>query len=205
MNVGSIIDKYLSDALVAEGKIPDDDHDHVIFNSFSFGGLVPMDGHAIVKIIELKPRKEDPMRILLDQEDIQKALDAYAATLNLGMPTTGVELSVTDDGEIEAEVLMGESTPKAKRRVGRPRKEAANVEADSDDGDAGDSQGADSAGSDASSSDAEESSKTANPSKGGASEFSDSANETSEAPAETTGDEKPPVTGKKKSSIFDVD
>lgn len=201
MNVGSIVDKYLSDALVAEGKIPDDDHDHVIFNSFSFGGLARMDGHAIVKIIELIPRKEDNMRILLDQDDIQKALDAYAATLNLGQPVTGVEISVNDD-EIEAELLMGESQSKPKRRVGRPKKETANADADSQAGGSGNSKGTDSTGSESETAQPEKET-TNNPSRGGETESSDSETTTSETPAEASDDPKP-VT-KKKSSIFDVD
>lgn len=117
MNVGAISDKYFSDTMVKAGKIPDDSRHHVILCTFSFGGVCPMDGHVIatVNIIE---KESQPMRVMLDEEDIQAALDAYVKTL--GLPgATSVDLNVTDDGVIEAEILMGEMKPKNKG--GRPR------------------------------------------------------------------------------------
>lgn len=44
MNVGSIVDKYFSDTMVEAKKIEDDDYNHVVLNSFSFGGVCPLDG-----------------------------------------------------------------------------------------------------------------------------------------------------------------
>lgn len=119
MNVGSILDKYFMDTMVEAGKIPDDDYSHVVLNSFSFGGVCPMDGHAIATIHILE--RETPMRVILDQEDIQTALDTYVQTMGI-TGATGVELTVNDDGEVEAEVLIGEAkaAPK-KHRGGRPR------------------------------------------------------------------------------------
>lgn len=211
MNVGSIVDKYFSDTLVESKKIMDDHFDHVVLVSFSFGGVRPMDGHAIANIHILE--ETEPMRVLLDEDDIQLALDAHVKSLNLP-GATGVDLSVNDDGDIEAEVLMGDVKPKSKG--GRPRgsknkttakakaavKEEATdaVETDSEGG----SDSSDSGGSDASAEPVEEQAKpdpkgsTKNPS---GEEESPSSSSTEEA-------EKTPDTPKvrvKKSSIFDVD
>jgi hypothetical protein len=123
MNVGSIVDKYFSDALTETGTIPDDDYDHINFVSFGFGGLA-VEEHVLVTITEIEPRKEiAKMRVLLDQDDIQSALDAYLTELGIE-GATSVELSATADGEINAEVMFGESeetdnTPEKKKPVAR--------------------------------------------------------------------------------------
>jgi hypothetical protein len=104
MNVGSIVDKFFSDALVENGIIPDDDYKHLDKATFSFGRLCPEDPHVLVTIIETKPRKETHMRILLDQEEIRQALEAFVQTM--GLPgAAGVELTVNEDGEVEAEIM----------------------------------------------------------------------------------------------------
>ncbi|ANJ20796.1 RusA-like Holliday junction resolvase [Roseobacter phage RD-1410W1-01] len=228
MNVGSIVDKYFSDALTELGRIPDDNHKHIVFSSFSFGGIVKLDGHAIATIYELE--EEKPMRILLDQADIQTALDNHVQTLGL-TGASGVALSVNDAGEIEAEVQMGEAAettapaPKPKNKGGRPKgsrnkpkapevEETADVEESADD--AGD--GSDSGGSDASEEAAEtgtdtatEGSETENPSekpepKSSSSIFESEGDEegTSDSASGEAVDAAKPA-GKKKSSIFDVD
>lgn len=104
MNVGSVVDKFFSDALVLCGIVPDDDYKHVVRNDFEFGSLCPNDPHVLVTITETKPRKETPMRILLDQSEIQKALEAFVQTMGLA-GATGVELTLVGD-EIQAEVIM---------------------------------------------------------------------------------------------------
>ena len=104
MNVGSVVDKFFSDALVLCGIIPDDDYKHVVKNDFEFGNLCPNDPHVLVTITETKPRKETPMRILLDQSEIQKALEAFVQTMGLE-GATGVELTLVGD-EIQAEIIM---------------------------------------------------------------------------------------------------
>jgi hypothetical protein len=104
MNVGSIVDKFFSDALVLNGIIPDDDYKHVVENSFFFGSLYPNDPHVLVTITETKPRKETPMRILLDQQEIQQALETFVQTMGLS-GASGVELTVVGD-EIQAEIIM---------------------------------------------------------------------------------------------------
>lgn len=119
MNVGSIADKYFSDTMVEAGKIPDDNMNHIVLSTFSFGGVVPMDGHAIATVNILNKESEN-MRIILDQEDIQNALNTYVKTLNFpNAEQAEVELSIEDE-DIVAEVIMGEAKPK--NRGGRPRK-----------------------------------------------------------------------------------
>jgi len=130
MNVGSVVDKYFSDTLVEAGMIEDDDYTRVVFNSFSFGGVRKMDGHAIATIHILE--EETPMRVLLDQDDIQTALTAHVETM--GIPgATGVKIEATADGNITAEVMFGEAPeatpePKPKRRSPQKRKPAAKPE-----------------------------------------------------------------------------
>ena len=104
MNVGSVVDKFFSDALVLCGIVPDDDYKHVVRNDFEFGSLCPNDPHVLVTITETKPRKETPMRILLDQSEIQSALEAFVKTMGLE-GATGVELTLVGD-EIQAEIIM---------------------------------------------------------------------------------------------------
>lgn len=104
MNVGSVVDKFFSDALVLCGIVPDDDYKHVVKNDFEFGSLCPNNPHVLVTITETKPRKETTMRILLDQSEIQKALEAFVQTMGLA-GATGVELTLVGD-EIQAEIIM---------------------------------------------------------------------------------------------------
>lgn len=221
MNVGAIADKYFSDTMVEAGKIPDDSHQHVVLCTFSFGGVCPMDGHVIATVNILE-KENEPMRVMLDEEDIQAALDAHVKTL--GLPgATGVSLNVTDDGDIEAEVLMGEMKPKNKG--GRPRgsktkttpeKATPNEETadDSETDTEGSGDGADSGSSDESEVETEagevETAKDETEGKtkrgnlfGDEDGQSSDSTKTSEAPAETSTASK--VKAPKKSSIFDVD
>jgi hypothetical protein len=129
MNPGSIVDKFFSDALVEHGVIEDDNYHYVVFNSFSFGFVDKINPHVLVTIIEIEqPESEKDMRILLDNMDIQNALDSYVLN-ELGLSgATGVRIEATADGSITAEVMMGEVVevpttnattpkPKAKRRT----------------------------------------------------------------------------------------
>lgn len=104
MNVGSIVDKFFSDALVQNGIIPDDDYKHVVGNSFSFGSLHPTDPHVLVTITETKTREETPMRILLDQQEIQTALETFVSTMGI-QGASGVQLTIIGE-EIQAEIIV---------------------------------------------------------------------------------------------------
>lgn len=132
MNVGSVEDKFFSDSLTELGIIEDDDYTHVVFNSFCFGSVVSGDAFVRVFITELEPRKQQNMRVLLDEEDIQKALENFVSERGIN-GATGVKLAVVN-GEITAEVLFGvqashpaeqddddEDLPKPKNRGGRPK------------------------------------------------------------------------------------
>lgn len=141
MNVGSIVDKFFSDSLTGAGIIEDDDYTRVVFNSFSFGCVVKGEAFVKVHITELEPRKERAMRVFLDQEDIQAALEAYVAERGIS-GATGVELSAKD-GELTAEVLFGNSDTtmksdnedqpqKPKNRGGRPAGSKNKPKEDSD-------------------------------------------------------------------------
>ena len=116
MNVGSILDKYFSDTLVKAGKLEDDNYNHIVLSTFSFGGVSSLDGYAIARIHVLQKEPKN-MRVLLDQEDIQKALDDYLKTLGIA-GATGIELGF-EHGEVIAEVMMGDAKPK--NRGGRPK------------------------------------------------------------------------------------
>lgn len=224
MNVGSVADKYFSDTMVEAGKIPDDSQEHVVLVTFSFGGVVPMDGHTIATVNILKKEPED-MRILLDQEDIQNALNTYVKTLNIpNAEEATVELEVVD-GEIEAEVIMG--TAPVKNKGGRPRKkpgpkpkvkeeEADAPEESADSSDEGSGSDSDTGGGDdqeaateaGEESTAEETAKpeTERKTKKGnlfGDEESPSSDSTKSETTEKSGASKVKTT--KKSSIFDVD
>lgn len=234
MNVGSVADKYFSDTMVEAGKIPDDSQEHVVLITFSFGGVCPMDGHTIATVNILQKEPED-MRILLDQEDIQAALNAYVKTLSIpNAEDATVDLSVEDD-EIVAEINTGKAP--VKNKGGRPRKkpgpkpkpkteEDSDAEDTADSGDEGSGSDSDTGGSDTEASDAEagteetpESEDDAKPetneSKGKTdkgnlfgdeeSPSSDSAAKETTESGPTKGTTKVVKPAGKKSSIFDVD
>jgi hypothetical protein len=105
MNVGSIVDKYFSDTLTEVGIIEDDDWKHLPKATFSYGGLVKKE-HVRVTITEIQTREEaKPMRVLLDQNDIQIALTSYVENLNLPN-ASGVKLGANSHGEITAEIMF---------------------------------------------------------------------------------------------------
>lgn len=214
MNVGSIVDKYFSDTLVETKKIMDDHFGHVVLVSFSFGGVVKLDGHAIAKIHILE-QEESNMRILLDQDDIQTALEAHVETLGIA-GASGVELSV-EDGTIVAEVTMGDAkaapkktTRKApvKRTVKAPaKKETPNAE----DSAATSSDGSDSGTGEPPKSDTPTGDEAKVETKEKGNLFGDEDSQSSESDAKADGAKAPEDKGSpatkvtKKSSIFDVD
>lgn len=73
-NVASIVDKYFCDAMVEQGKFPDDDYDYLQDIHFSFGGVVGK-AYAIVKITPIC--QEIPMKIILQSTDILMILTDY--------------------------------------------------------------------------------------------------------------------------------
>lgn len=162
------------------------------------------------------------MRILLDQDDIQTALETHVETLGIS-GASGVSLSV-QDGEIVAEVTMGEEdkpTPKkttrktTTRRTVKPpakSKEPVNVEKTAETGsDGGDSGDGGPTEADAPSGDEapKKSTKTKDENTQQGNLFGDSDSQSSDTNEEADQAESPKdySQGKviKKSSIFDVD
>ncbi len=225
MNVGSIVDKYFSDTLVETKKIMDDHFGHVVLVSFSFGGVVPMDGHAIAKIHILEQEeRENPMRIFLDENEIKQAIQTYVDE-HVDLPVQDLLFNMTDDG-LSVEVVTGEGLPpmpstKPKGRGGRPKgsknkPKATEPEVDDDDaaenntedGSDGTDTGSDQQAENDTPSGEEDSDK---PSKGSTKNlFGEEDNQSSESDAKATDKDNSPKTDEtsvktiKKSSIFDV-
>lgn len=216
MNVGSITDKYFSDTLVEAKKIMDDNYNHIVATSFSFGGVDPMNGHANITIYEIE--RELPMRVLLDDNDIQTALEDYVEKQGIA-GATGVSITV-QGSNIEAEVEFGDQPapdpkPKTTRKKPAPRKTKAKVEetADAETDTTDSSTGSDQDGTSGDQTDtpeeetatAEGSNQKTNPFAEKGSESSDSA-KTEETKVQS--DPEPVVekaSGKaKKTSIFDM-
>ena len=232
MNVGSVEDKFFSDSLTELGIIEDDDYTHVVFNSFCFGSVVSGDAFVRVFITELEPRKQQNMRVLLDEDDIQKALETFVS--ERGIPgASGVKLAVVN-GEITAEVLFGgpvsptrqapqeddedEDQPKPKNRGGRPagsknkpKDEVTSNVGTSDQGSRGrDAEGTGQAGGSSSDEDDDDFLKPKpkgggreNPSEDSPEESSNSDDADAPEKGEDVPDEKP--VKKSRSSIFDDD
>lgn len=216
MNVGSVTDKYFSDSMVEAERILDDNYHHIVASSFSFGGVDKMNGHAKITIFELE--EETPMRVLLDDNDFQTALENYVEQQGIA-GATGVKITVQGD-KVEAEVLFGdapavvaEKAPAKKGRGGRPAgsKNKPKVEETADDSQHPE---ADSSGSDTGASEpatkaseiTEEAGKTSNPFAEGGTESSDSATPTKDEGQADEPTSKPEAEVKpKKKSIFDVD
>ena len=207
-NVCSIVDKFFSDTLQHAGIIEDDNWKFIDDVSFGFGGF-STEEHVLVTITEIEPRKGNAMRILLDEDEIQKALEDFVATLGL-QNVTGVDLSTDDDGNVTAEVLMGEAKAKPKTKRGgrqpgsknKPKEPVEDVDVSGEDSDAGDGTGdAEPAEDEAPADKADTSSKA-----GGSSSknlFGDEETESSESDSPEEAEDAPTPTRVKKSSIFD--
>ncbi len=215
MNVGSIVDKYFSDTLVESGIIDDDDYTHIDFVSFGFGSIVKNE-YVLVTITEIESKKDSKMRILLDQADIQKALEDFVETQGIS-GANGVNLSV-EGGEITAEVMMGSSVdtdkpaPVKKKKGGRPagsknkpKEETADVETTSKNSDDSSDRGDTKTTKGKVDSTADENTKTESSNKAknlfGAEE--NQSSKTSNSEEEPSDSEEAPKVVVKKSSIFD--
>lgn len=207
-NVCSIVDKFFSDTLQYAGIIEDDNWKFIDDVSFGFGGL-STEEHVLVTITEIEPRKGNAMRILLDEDEIQKALEDFVATLGLS-GVTGVDLNTDDDGNITAEVLMGEAKAKPKTKRGgrqpgsknKPKEPTEDVDVSGEDSDAGDGTGdAESAEVGAPADKADTPSKAGNSSSKNL--FGDEETESSASDSPEEAEDTPTPTRVKKSSIFD--
>lgn len=229
MNVGSVVDKFFSDSLTEIGIIEDDDYTKVVFNSFCFGSVVKGKNPFIqVTITELEPRKNRNMRVLLEEADIQIALENYVSEHGIN-GASGVKLAVVN-GEITAEVLFRESVsptnqtsqeddededqPKPKSRGGRPagsknkpkEEVTIHVGASGEGGNGGNTQGTDQTSGDSSDDDdifEKKVSARENPTEDSPEESSNVRTKTSEKGEELSDKDQP--LRKSKSSIFDDD
>lgn len=216
MNVGSIVDKYFSDSLTELGIIQDDDYTHINFASFGFGGLAEEE-HVLVTITEIEPMKGNTMRILLDEDEIQTALETFVETLGL-VGVSGVELSTDTNGDVIAEVMIGDikeatrTTTTRKGRGGRPagsknkpKESEDDVAVSTEDSDDSDSSGAAEPGEE----EPVPAKSAAKPGKSSKNLFGESQEESSETSEDTASpktdnlNEEDPVKPAKKSSIFD--
>jgi hypothetical protein len=206
-NICSIVDKFFSDTLQDAGILVDDSWKFLDDVSFGFGGFTANE-HVLVTITEIEPRKGNAMRILLDEEEIQKALETFVETLGL-IGVTGVDLSSDDDGNVTAEVLMGETKAKPRTKRGgrqpgsknKPKEPEESVDVSGEDSDAGDGTG------DTESTEDEEPANKADPKVETGKYFSKNLfgdeeieSSKSDSPEETEDAPSPKV---KKSSIFD--
>lgn len=126
-NIGSIVDKFFSDALVDAGVIPDDNYTYLPVVQFFFGGIDRIDPRVEVTITPVN-EKEQNMRIILTQEDLQTALKNYINDKIIIQDGQELSIELTDDG---AELVIGEATkPAAKpaKRATRAKKEEPVVE-----------------------------------------------------------------------------
>lgn len=225
MNIGSIVDKYFSDTMVEAKRLLDDNFNHIIGTSFSYGGVERLGGFCRITIYELK-RKDEPMRHFLDDQEIETAITEF---VEKSFPNLEVrDLIFTFDGSLEVEVVTGppvpdeeqpeaESPPKKKGRGGRPRgskNKPKEVEPDADEDSKADTSGSDTGGGEQPTEDAEEAAepeatqKTDNPFAEGGNESSESADETTTEDSgtpETAEDQAEEAPVKKKPSIFDVE
>lgn len=213
-NICSIVDKFFSDTLQHAGIIEDDNWKFLDDVSFGFGGFTAEE-HVLVTITEIEPRKGNAMRILLDEADIQNALDSFVLN-ELGLEgATGVRIEATADGEVTAEVLMGETvepkTPAKPKRGGRkpgsknkPKEPEADVEVPGEDSNAGDGPGdAEPTKDDVPADEADTASKPETGKSSSKNLFGDEETESSasDSPEEASDAEAPKAV--KKSSIFD--
>lgn len=104
-NPCSIIDKFVSDALVEAGKLEDDDYTFVQGVDYRFGGVDKENPRCVVSIIPTGPLKRETMKTvtIFDHNDIRQALLNYAA---LTVPEGHDALVNLDpDFEIQVEIL----------------------------------------------------------------------------------------------------
>ena len=83
-NVGSIVDKFFSDALVSADKLEDDNYNVVLSASYRFGGIRKGDPHCLVHIqpvLSIPVSTGEDMQIILVQHEIETALRNHVTSL----------------------------------------------------------------------------------------------------------------------------
>jgi len=219
-NVCSVIDKYFSDALTANGIIEDDDYTRLDFVSFGFGGLAKEE-HVLVTITEIEER--DPMKLsmtaTLSADDITQAIAAWVAEetgQDVDVANVTIDEGVTATVEVGGEPTTTTTKPARKKRRTKAQIEAdkAAEEAEQDEqtgtsGPDGDSTGpgepaeeqAEEASNEAPEAEVEESAPAEDKQPKNASE--ESPEESSTTDGDSEEDAPAPVKKRKKTSIFD--
>lgn len=85
-NVGSIVDKFFSDALVSADKLEDDNYNVVLSASYRYGGITKGNPHCLVHIhpvlsLSTLHLTGETMQITLVQSEIETALRNYVTSL----------------------------------------------------------------------------------------------------------------------------
>lgn len=133
-NVCSVADKFFCDTLTTLNRLPDDNYKHLANVMYQFGEVDSTNPRIEAHITVLEYQKENPMRIIMNNDDLKKLLIDHVTAL----VAEGTEFSVEFSGEgddLEANILIGESeetTPKAKQPAPakRTRRTKAEMEAD---------------------------------------------------------------------------
>lgn len=216
VNVGSIVDKYFSDALSELKIIPDDNYRHIPDVRIGFGGFADEE-YVLVTITETKGiDMKLSMTATLTSEEIQQAVAAWISD-ELGQTITPESVDVSKDASVLVSYTNDDSVetskPKAKRRTkaqieadNKAAEEAENVATSGETDAAGSSGGATKTSEEeAPSTDTEtkavaevKESKNLGTESAAASSTSEDTDEEAEASAGST-------TKVKKSSIFDDD
>jgi len=114
-NIGSIVDKFFSDALVDAGVIPDDNYTYLTHVQFFFGGIDCVDPRVEITITPIEfEEKENHMRIFLTKEDLQTALKNYINDKIVIKDGQDVSIEITEKG---AELVIGESAKAPQKEV----------------------------------------------------------------------------------------
>lgn len=124
-NICSVVDKYFCDSLVYYKRLPDDNYNYIADIQFIFGSIDTENPRVEVEIHPLK--RDNIMKIILEEADIRKALTEYAVA-NLPFGNTD-SLNIVLDDNMTAEITIDEmATPKETastpaKKKGRPKKE----------------------------------------------------------------------------------
>lgn len=120
-NVCSIVDKFFSDVLVAWGKLPDDDYEHLPEVVYRFGAVDKENPRVDVLIEDLNdpdrfsiltPEKEtqEMLQFNLPPSAVQEALTAYVEQLDVLKPGNTYGVAIQPDGSALLTVQKGKAT-----------------------------------------------------------------------------------------------
>lgn len=125
-NLISITDKFLCDAIVESGKLPDDNYNHLPRTSSFFGGIdrsnPRIEAHIVIK--ELQPMKVSTKTVVdLDKSDFFQAMKEYIENHIPGAndPTSQVDVKINPDLTAQVTVTSGAEPRKEQAPVATPK------------------------------------------------------------------------------------